>query len=186
MHILVLNQFSIQVFTTINITKINIFTRGRPSATEILVRSSAVLQKSELWHITYEQWFHRFFGVNFDKKRRLQAFSWNHVSDDSKWRRCTWLSKGHFIQKTQWNNHFKKVMILQFLLFIHICSTKCFKVNTCIYNWNLIVLWNIPNCISAKEIHISYAHVLKQWNLFFQFVDTKFNISKPFWTSTVL
>ena len=94
-----------------------------------------------------------FLGVIFDEKCHLQAFSWNHVSDDSKWRRCTWLSKGHFIQKTQWNNHFKKVMILQFLLFIHICSTKCFKVNTCKYNWNVMLLWNIPSCTQAKEIY---------------------------------
>ena len=36
-------QSAYQAFTTKNITKINIITQGRPSATEILVRSSAIL-----------------------------------------------------------------------------------------------------------------------------------------------
>ena len=89
--------------------------------------------------------------MNFDEKRLELAFSWNKVSDDSKWRRCTWFSKGHFIQKTQWNNHFKKVMILQFSLFIYICSTKCFKVNTCQNNWKVMFFRNITRCTRYKR-----------------------------------
>ena len=110
--------------------------------------------------------------MNFDEKRLEQVFSWNHVSDDSKWRRCTWLSKGHFIQKTDWNNHFKKVMILQFLLFIHICSTKCLElthVNTtemsCYFGiFQLVLKPRKYTVFLSSWFH--RAHVLQQLHLF--------------------